>query len=322
MKAVVNRKYGGTEVFEFTDVPKPIPTENEVLVKVKATCINSWDYDYLRGRPLAFRLFFGLFKPRHNVLGCDISGIVETVGKNVSRLKMGDEVYGDVSAYNWGGFAEYAVCNEDAWSLKPKNLSFEESAAAPQAAILAMQGLRMNGGLKPKQQILINGAGGGVGTYAIQIAKLSDCEVTVADKAKKLPKLQDLGADLIIDCLLDDFTETGKRYDLILDNIGTKQPSDYLRALNPNGTLVLVGGSVPTLLKVGLFGRFYGKNKTLSVLAHKPNTEDLNQLTKLFEESKIKSVVDSVFSLEQTKEAFDHYASEPFVGKVVIVSNS
>ena len=322
MKAVVNRKYGGPEVLEYADVPKPIPNDDEVLVKVKAACINSWDWDYLRGTPVIFRFLFGLFKPKHNILGCDISGVVEEVGRNVKRIKVGDEVYGDVSPYNWGGFAEYAASQEDAWAIKPNNISFEEAAAIPQAAVLALQGLRENGDLKAGQHVLINGAGGGVGTYGIQLAKLAGCEVTAVDSTEKLTALKELGADHLIDFTKEDFTLAGKQYDLILDNVVRRKPSDYLRALNSGGAMVMVGGAVPLILKIGLFGKHYGRkeNKRLCLLAHRPNVEDLNYLTELVEAEKLKSIVDLVFPLEKTADAFRHYADDPFVGKIVVRS--
>ena len=309
-------------MLEYTDVPKPIPKDNEVLVKVKAASINSWDWDFLRGDIYIFRLMFGLFKPNQPVLGSDISGIVEAVGKDVKRLKVGDEVYGDVSPYNWGGYADYAASHEDAWALKPKNISFEEASAIPQAAVLALQGLQWNGELKPGQKVLINGAGGGVGTFGVQLCKIAGCEVTVVDRGEKLQTLLDLGADHAIDYTKQDFSRTGKTYDLILDNVAWKSITDYQRALNPGGAFVMVGGSLMLMFRILLFGKWLSKRKarTVGILAHKPNVDDLDQLTSLIENNKLKPVVDTVFHLEQTKDAFDHYVTNPFIGKVVIGS--
>jgi NADPH:quinone reductase-like Zn-dependent oxidoreductase len=322
MKAVVNRSYGGTEVLEYTEVAKPAPKDHEIRVRVKAASINSWDWDYLRGEPKVFRLLFGILSPKHTILGCDISGVVESVGRNGKRLKVGDEVYGDLSAYNWGGFGEYAASHEDAWALKPKNLTFEESAAAPQAGVLALQGLRWNGELGSDQHVLINGAGGGVGTYGIQLAKLAGCEVTVVDKVEKLDALRKLGADHVID-MKRDFTLSGEQYDLILDNAARRSPKDYLRALKPDGAMVMVGGAVSLMLKAALFGNRFGRkeNKKIGILVHRPNVQDLDHLTKLFEEGKLRSVVDSVFELSETREAFEHYVNDPFVGKIVVTQN-
>jgi len=320
MKAVVNRKYGGPEVLEYSDVPKPVPKQDEVLVKVKAASINSWDWDYLRGDIYIFRLIFGLFKPKQKVLGSDIAGVVEAVGKNVKRIKVGDEVFGDVSPYNWGGFSEYAASHEDAWAIKPKSISFEESAAIPQAAVLALQGLRWNGELKSGQNVLINGAGGGVGTFGVQMAKLSGCEVTVVDRPEKLQTLIDLGAEHIIDYTKEDFTRSGKQYDLILDNVAKRTTADYQRALKPGGAFVMIGGSIMLMLKVALFGKWISKRnkKTVGILAHKPNVKDLDYLTSLIEGGKLKPVVDSVYPLKELPDAFRHYANDPFIGKVVI----
>ncbi len=323
MKAFVNPKYGGPEVLELRHVPKPVPTDHEVLVKVKAASINSWDWDYLRGDIYIFRLIFGLFKPKHPILGSDISGTVEAIGKNVKRIKIGDEVYGDVSAYNWGGFAEYAASHENAWALKPKNLSFEEAAAIPQAAVLALQALRWNGDLKAGQKVLINGAGGGVGTFGIQIAKLAGVEVTVVDGPEKLQSLIDLGADHVIDYTKEDFSRLGKKYDLIIDNVARRTTSDYQRALNNGGAFVMVGGSLLLMMKVALFGKWISKRgkRIVGILAHKPNVEDLNYLATLTETGKLKPIVDSIYPLEELPEAFRHYANGPFIGKVVIRGN-
>lgn len=197
-------------VLQLKEVDRPVPKNNEVLVKVHASSINSWDWDYLTGRPRLYRLFFGLFKPKHKILGADIAGQVLSVGGEVKLFKPGDMVYGDLSAYNWGGFAEFVCADENLLSTKPANLTYEEAAAVPQAGVLALQGLRYNGDIEEGHKVLINGAGGGVGTFAVQLAKLWGAEVTAVDCSDKLDVLLDLGADFVIDYQKENFTKTKK----------------------------------------------------------------------------------------------------------------
>jgi len=248
VKAIVYEKYGTPDVLQLKEVAKPVPGEDEVLVKVHAASINDWDLGLLYG-DFINRMLNGLRKPRRNILGSDIAGKIETVGKKVKRFKAGDDVYGDLSG-QWGGFAEYVCAPEKSLSLKPAAMSFEEAAAIPQAAMLAVQGLIDKGKIKQAQKVLINGAGGGVGTFAIQIAKLYNAEVTGVDKATKLEMLRSIGFDHVIDYTKEDFTKNGKVYDLILDAKTNRSAFDYARSLNRNGVYVTVGGSIGHLLQV------------------------------------------------------------------------
>ena len=320
MKAIVNRKFGTPDVFELQDVEMPTPKANEVLVKVRAASINSWDWDYLRGKPYLYRLLFGFLKPKHNILGADIAGIVEAVGKNVNRLQPGDEVYGDLSGCDWGGFAEYTCARENVLAKKPPGLTFEEAAAVPQAGVLALQGLRYNGEIQHGQKILINGAGGGVGTFGVQIAKLSGAEVTVVDRTEKLGMLRSLGADHVVDYTKEDFTKNGQKYDLIIDVVAHKSISDYTHALNPNGVFVVIGGSIALMLKVVFLGSWIARSerKKLGILAHKVSIRDLDYLSELFEAGKVKPIVDKCYPLSEVAEAFRYFGKGHFKGKVVI----
>ncbi|KAB2331567.1 NAD(P)-dependent alcohol dehydrogenase [Cytobacillus depressus] len=243
MKAMVYDKYGTTDVLTLKEVEIPTPQENEVLVKVHAVSVNSWDWDLLRGKPFLARLG-GLLKPKYMILGADIAGRVEAIGRNVKHLLPGNEVFGDISWCGWGGFAEFVCVHEDALSLKPSSMTFEQATAIPQAAVLALQGLRNKGQLQEGQTVLINGAGGGVGTFALQIAKLHGAKVTCVDSTVKLDMLKAMGADNVIDYTQEDFTKKKQFYDLILDVVGTRSISDYKRILKPKGKYVMVGGSL------------------------------------------------------------------------------
>lgn len=319
MKAIRNKKYGLPNVLQLKEVERPVPKNNEVLVKVHASSINSWDWDYLTGRPRLYRLFFGLFKPQHKILGADIAGQVLSVGGEVKLFKPGDMVYGDLSAYNWGGFAEFVCADENLLSAKPANLTYEEAAAVPQAGVLALQGLRYNGDIKEGQKVLINGAGGGVGTFALQLAKLWGAEVTAVDRSDKLDVLLDLGADFVIDYQKENFTKTEKKYDLILDVIAKKPLSQYKSVLNPNGAFVVVGGSVTILLKLALKSIFPKKSdRKMGILMHKPNRQDLKILQELLESGKLKPIVDQSFPLAKTRDAFTYYGKNLVKGKIVI----
>jgi NADPH:quinone reductase-like Zn-dependent oxidoreductase len=264
------------------------------------------------------RMLNGLRKPRRNILGSDIAGKIETVGKKVKRFKAGDDVYGDLSG-QWGGFAEYVCAPEKSLSLKPAAMSFEEAAAIPQAAMLAVQGLIDKGKIKQAQKVLINGAGGGVGTFAIQIAKLYNAEVTGVDKATKLEMLRSIGFDHVIDYTKEDFTKNGKVYDLILDAKTNRSAFDYARSLNRNGVYVTVGGSIGHLLQVLILARLIRmiQSKHLRIVALKPN-KDLAFMNDLFEKGKVRTVIDGPYRLDQLGEAFRHFAKADHLGKIVI----
>lgn len=320
MKAILYEKYGTTDVLKLKEIKIPAPKDKEVLVKVHAASVNSWDWDLLRGKPFLNRMG-GLLKPKYSILGADISGRVEAIGSNVTHLMLGDEVFGDISWCGWGGFAEYVCVHEDALSLKPASMTFDQAAAIPQAAVLALQGLRKNGQITEGQTVLLNGAGGGVGTFALQIAKLHGAEVTCVDSTEKLEMLKAYGADYVIDYTKEDFNQKKKSYDLILDVVGTRSIYDYKRVLNPNGTYVMVGGSLSLLMQLMCLGPLISKTekKKMNILVHKPNKKDQDILKELFVAGKVVPVIDRRYKLNQVKEAI-HYLGEGYAKGKVIVS--
>jgi NADPH:quinone reductase-like Zn-dependent oxidoreductase len=319
MKAVVYSKYGTPDVLQLIEIDKPVPTEDEVLVKVHAVSINDWDWGLLQGDTFINRVLFGLFKPKRKILGSDIAGRVEAVGKAITHFKPGDEVFGDLSG-TWGGFAEYVCAHEKALALKPASMSFVEAAAIPQAAMLAVQGLIDVGRIRPGQKILINGAGGGVGTFAVQIAKLyGGVHVTGVDSAGKLDMLRAMGFDEVIDYALEDFTQNGKCYDLILDVKTDRSVFDYARALCPNGTYATVGGSMSRLVQILFLGPLVWKikRKKIRIVALKLN-KDLAYMSELFETGKVKPVIEGPFTLEEVPKAFRFFGEGRHKGKIVI----
>lgn len=319
MKAVIYTEYGGPECLQITDVSKPQPLENEVLIGVHAVSINDWDYALLQ-RDLFNRLMSGLKKPKIQIVGSDVAGIIESVGRKVTRFKPGDEVYGDLSG-RWGGFAEYVCAPENALALKPAAMTFAEAASIPQAAMLAVQGLMDKRKLQPGQKLLINGAGGGVGTFGIQIAQsIGIQDITVVDKSEKLALLKSLGATHCIDYTKVDFTNNGQTYDLILDAKTNRPISHYLRALNRGGMYVTVGGDLPRLLKIFLSMPFVNNvtNKKVSIVALKPN-KNLAFINKLYEAGQLKCIIDDHrYTLDQAPEAMRYFGSGDHKGKVVI----
>jgi len=317
MKAIVYTKYGPPDVLQLKEVEKPTPKDNEVLVKVHAASVNDWDWGLLRGKPFVNRLFFGLLKPK-KILGCDIAGQVEVVGRNVKQFQPGDEVFGDISGGNWGGFAEYVCALENALTLKPTSITFEEAAALPQAGILALQSLR-KGQIEKGQKVLINGAGGGAGSFTVQIAKSFGVEITGVDSTEKLDMMRSIGADQVIDYTKEDFTRSGQRYDLILDNAAYHSIFDYLRALSPKGIYVMLGGSSARALQVMLLGPLISMTggKKMGMLMHKPN-KDLDSLTELVEIGKVKPIIDKIYPLSNAAEALQYFGEGHVKGKVVI----
>ena len=322
MKALVCDKYGSPDFLEIREIEKPTPQKNEVLVKVHAVSINEWDFMFLEDNSV--RRLLDRFRPRR-IVGSDIAGVVESAGPGVTRWKPGDAVYGDLSRFafsgGWGGFAEYVRAPEKSLALKPAGMTFAQAAAIPQAGMLAVQGLLDRGKLRPGQKLLINGAGGGVGTFAIQLAKLPKfhgVEATGVDSAEKLDMLRSVGFDHVIDFKKEDFTNSGKRYDLILDTRTNRPPSDYLRALNPGGTYATVGGT-SHLLQVALLGpwmaRLQGKGMRLVMLKQ---NKDLAYLNELFEAGKFVPVIDGPYRFREAREAFRHYATATHKGKVVV----
>lgn len=318
MKAITYTKYGNPEVLELKDVVKPMPSDNEVLVKIYAASVNSWDWDLLRGKPYLYRLLFGVFKPKFKIIGCDIAGKVELVGKNVKHLKVGDAVMGDISAC-WGGFAEYVCVPEKLLTLKPSELTFENAAAIPQAGVLALQSLYNDVSIKPGDKVLINGAGGGVGTFALQIAKSMGAEVTCVDSYHKLEMLCNLGADQVIDYQYEDFAERNIHYNLIIDVIADRSVFAYKRALLPGGRLVVIGGTIPCILQVGILGALITVNddRKLGILVHEPN-KDLDLLLNLIKKGHVKPVLDSTYTLKDVPHALQRLGDGKALGKIVI----
>lgn len=318
MKAIVFTKYGSPEVLELKDVERPTPKDDEVLIRVHAASLNDWDCGALDGTSFVNRLIFGLLSPKKQILGSDIAGRIEAVGKSVLQFRPGDEVFGDLSG-RWGGFAEYVCAHEKALALKAPDMTFEQAAAIPQAAMLALQGLRAMGQIHPGQRLLINGAGGGVGTFAIQIAKVDGVEVTAVDSPEKLDLLRSMGAEYVIDYTQEDFTKNGQHYDLILDVKTTRSMLDCARALSPNGTYVTVGGSMARLFQALLLGPWISmtQNKKIRILSLKPN-KGLAYIKELFEAGKLAPVIDGHYLLSEVPKAFRHFGEGRHKGKVVI----
>ena len=321
MIAVVYTKYGPPDVLELKEVEKPTPKDNEVLIKVHAASVNSWDWDLLRGTPFVNRLMFGILKPKTGILGCDIAGQVEAVGRNVKQFQPGDEVFGDISGCGWGGFAEYVCARENVLVLKLASMTFEEAAAVPQAAVLALQGLRDKGHIQPGQKVLINGAGGGAGTFGVQIAKSFGAEVTGVDSTSKLDMLRSIGADQVIDYTQEDFTKSGQVYDLILDVVTYRSIFDYKRALSPKGIYVMLGGgSWARVFQTMFLGPLISMTggKKMGLLMHKPNRKDLNYMNDLFEAGKVAPVIDRRYPLSEVAEALRYFGEGHVKGKVII----
>ena len=321
MKAIVCTKYGSPDVLQLQEVAKPAPRDDEVLIRVHAASINSRDDRYMRANPFFIRLMVGgLLKPKNPILGVDAAGRVEAVGGGVRQFRPGDEIFGYLSRNGGRTFAEYACAGENEIALKPVRLSFEQAAAVPLAAITALQGLRDKGNIQPGQKVLIQGASGGVGTFAVQIAKALGAEVTGVCSTRNLDMVRSLGADYVIDYSKEDFTRNGQSYDLILAVNGYHPISDYWRALGPEGIYVVVGGSMLQLIQAGSQGRRNsrtGSRKTF-VLSLVKNQKDLAYIKELLDSGKVVPVIDGCYPLGQTAEAFRHYEKEHPRGKVVI----
>jgi NADPH:quinone reductase-like Zn-dependent oxidoreductase len=321
MKASVYTRYGPPDVLEMMEVDEPTPEDGEVLVHIGAASVNFADTSFVRGKPFMVRLMAqGIFKPKHTILGSDIAGRVEQVGHDVMALQPGDQVFGDISECGWGGFAEYVSVPEDALALKPANLTFEQAAAVPQAATVALQGLRDVGKIQPGEQVLINGASGGIGTFAIQIAKSFGAEVTGVCSTRNLELVRSLGADRVIDYTQEDFTRNGRLYDLILGTAGYRSIFDYRRALKPTGRYVMTGGAMRQVFEAMLLGQWLSKTdgKRLTNLESTPSRDDLVFLKGLIEAGKVTPVIDRCYSLGEVPEALRHYEGGHAKGKVVI----
>ena len=296
MKAIVYTEYGSPDVLQLKEVEKPTPGENEVLVKIYAASANAADWHLMRAEPFLARLENGLRKPKNTRLGADVAGRVEAVGRNVAQFQAGDEVFGSMPLNELGAFAEYVCAHEDLWALKPARLTFEQAAAVPLAAFTALQGLRDKGQIQPGQKVLINGASGGVGTFAVQIAKSYGTEVTGVSSTQNLDMVRSIGADHVIDYTKEDFTRNGQRYDLIFDAVGNRSVSDYQRALSPNGICAVAGfTSLSRLFQFMLLG---GKKVGLMETA-KGNKKDLLSIKELLDSGKVVPVIDRAYPLSE-----------------------
>ena len=332
MKAIVRTKYGSPDVLQLKEVNKPIPKDDEALVRIHATSLNASDFETMRG---VFVIRMGApLKPAHKILGSDIAGRIEAVGRNVKQFQLDDEVWGDLSyPYGFGAFAEYVCVPENALRLKPASMSFEEAAAVPTSAVVALQNLRGvgpsspgfmlsdKGQIQPGQKVLINGAGGGVGTFAVQIAKSFGAEVTAVDSTRKLDMLRSIGADRVIDYTQEDFTKTGSRYDLVLDVVAYRSIFAYKRALGPRGICVFVGGSTAAIFQAFVLGPLISMTggKKMGIVMWKPNRkEDLALLEELFEAGKVVPVIDRRYPLSEVPEALRYLEEGHALGKVVI----
>jgi NADPH:quinone reductase-like Zn-dependent oxidoreductase len=319
MKAIVYEEYGSPDVLELREVEKPTPKDDEVLVKVIAASVNAADLHLLRADPFLIRLNSGLLKPKNKILGADIAGLVEAVGRNVKQFKQGDEVFGDISGCGFGGFAEYVCARKKCIVLKPANISFEEAAAVPMGAVTALQGLRDKGQIQPGQKVLINGASGGVGTFAVQIAKSYGTEVTGVCSTRNLEMACSIGADQVIDYTQEDFTRNGKQYDLILAANGDRSISDYRRALAPAGNVCHERGSMSQRHRRCSSVRGIQKPavRKWNMLA-KPNSKDLTFTKELLEAGKVIPVIDRCYPLSEVPEAIRYLEEGHARGKVVI----
>lgn len=319
MRAVVYSAYGMPEQLRLTEVARPVPKAGEVLIRVKAASLNSWDWDLLRGQPFLVRLG-GLLRPPYPILGADVAGVVEAAGEGVTRFAVGDAVFGDLSGASWGGFAEYVAAPEAALAAIPAGVSFEAAAATPQAGLLAWQGLRWKGEVQPGDKVLINGGGGGAGTFAIQLAKRAGAEVTGVDRAEKAELMRSVGADRVIDYAVTDYTAEGERYDLILDMVAARPLAHYRRALSPRGRFVMVGGKTSTILTVALAGAMTSKpeGQQMGLLLHRPDVGQLAELGALVAAGTIVPAVERVYPLEQAAEAFQRIGDGRALGKLVV----
>lgn len=319
MKAIVLPRYGAANVLQLREIAKPEPARGQVLVKVRASAVNDWDWCFTRGKPYVYRLIFGLARPKVKVLGAEVAGTVESVGEGVQQLRPGDHVYGDLSEVGFGGFAEYVCVDGRCLAKKPANMSFEQAAAVPHAAMLALQGLVDIGRIQPGEKVLINGAGGGVGMFGVQIAKRYGAEVTGVDSAPKSSALRSLGFDHVLDYQKHDFTRSGRQYDLILDAKTTRSPFRYMHALTPGGRYVTVGGEVSRLLQLACAGPAIAAlyRKQARIVALKPN-KDLAYMNQMFEATGLRVAIDGPYPLCDVPKALQRFGDAEHIGKIVI----
>ena len=314
MKAVICTKFGSADVLQLKEVEKPVPKDNEILIRVHAASANAYDWRHLRADPFLIRLMgAGLLKPKHKILGADMAGKVEAVGDKVKQFRPGDDVFGEGG---YGGFAEYACVDENRFVLKPADLTFEEAAAVPMAGLTALQGLRDKGHIQAGQKVLINGASGGVGTFAVQIAKSYEAEVTGVCSTAKMDLVRSIGADHVVDYTREDVTKKGQLFDLIFDNAAFRSISKYRRIMAPGGRYVLAGGSMSRFFQLMLMSMTGVKNMGLMVA--NVNQKDLRFLIELMKAGKVRSIIDKRYPLSETAEALRYLEEGHARGKVVI----
>ena len=321
MKAIVQTEYGSPDVLSLEEVDRPAVKDNGVLVRVHASSVNAADWHLMRGTPFIARLAFGLRKPKFKTLGIDVAGRVEAVGQNVTQFRPGDDVFGDISECGFGGFAEYVCVPQDALAIKPETISFEQAAAVPGAALTALHALCKSGQIQAGQRVLINGASGGVGSFAVQIAKAFGAEVTAVCSTKKVDMVRSIGADRVIDYTQTDVTKTGQPYDLILDAAAYRSVFDYLPILTRTGTYVLIGGSTTRLFQVMLFlGPLISlmSRRKVKCVVLTPNQADLVMLKDLLEAGKIVPWIDRRYNLSEVPAAIRYLEQRQVVGKVAI----
>ncbi len=322
MKAIVYHRYGSPDNLQLQDVEKPKLKDNGVLIRVHAASVNRSDWETLTARPVYVRLAgSGVRKPKRPILGSDLAGTIEAVGADVTEFQPGDEVLADSMWHGNGAFAEYVAIPENApLVLKPKTVTFEDAAAIPQAAVLALQGLRYERAIQPGDKVLINGAGGGAGTFAVQIAKSLGAEVTGVDSASKLDTLKKIGADHVVDYATEDFVKRGQPYDRILDFASHRSILAYRRALHPEGIYVMVGGSMPRILQTVTLGALISKTGTrkMGLLVAKPNKEDLWYAASLVESGELAPVIDGQYQLSEVPDALKRLGEGLAIGKIII----
>ena len=320
MKAIIQTGYGvPSNVLEIREIEKPVPKANEILIKIKAASITFGDLAAVKGEPFIARLSLGLKEPKIKTPGKDVAGIIEAVGHNVKEFKPGDKVFGDLSESGWGAYAEYVSAPEGALVHMPDNISFDEAAAVPESGVVALQGLRGKGQIKPGQKVLVYGASGGIGTFAVQIAKSFDTEVTGVCSTRNLKLVKSLGADHVVDYTQEDFVESGELYDLILATAGYRSIFDYKRALKPDGRYVATGGDMKQIFQPMLLGPWVSnEGRKMTNLVMKPDKEDLTYLKELIETGKVSPVIDKSYPLNELAQALQYYAEGRSRGKVVV----
>ena len=320
MKAVVYTQYGSPDVLRLQEVQKPTPKPDQVLIKVQAVSINAADLHLLTGTPVIMRIVTGLRKPKRSILGSDVAGIVEAVGSDVKNFRVGDAVLGDLASDGLGGFAEYLCAPEKVLVIKPANVPFDQAAAAPMASVTALQALQ-KGGIQAGKRVLINGASGGVGTFAVQIAKALGAHVTAVCSPRNVDQARTLGADVVIDYSQQDVTQSGQQYDIILGVNGYHSLADYKRVLTPTGSYIAIGGTDQQIFEALLLGGLQSRKngKRISSLMASPNAEDLSTVVELMQSGKVSAVLDRCFPLSEAVQALGYVNDGHARGKVVMM---